>query len=325
MTTIRGLRVLKPVALAGVLVSACADQKVGKEAAPDAAVRQERKVEVVQHLVSTGEIAYVSRHGDRRYHIQVVRADGSRKVLTSGPREERDPQWSPDGNRIAFVGLVHAPGDDAPQQSDIYIMDRGGAGEFRLTRGPAMKQDPSWSPDGTRIAFAISDPIDRSAHISVARVDSRKVIALSTPPDGCADREPAWSPDGLSIAFSRKCGDAASRLYLMTIDGKRLSVLSEVGRTPEWSPDGSAIAYTGLGSDGPAVFVISPDGSLDRQVTRAVSGDPAWSPDGTEIVFARAALSALDLFIIKLDGSALRRLTTDGSSVAASWGVGSSP
>ena len=324
MTTTRAS--LPTFALAAFLATACTDGRIDDEATLVSVDGREERIEPtrpVSHPVRAGEIVFASRDGDRGHHIHVVRADGTRKVLTSGTGEEIEPQWSPDGTRIAFVGLVRRPGRDAEPKADIYVINRDGTGERRLTDGPGTKRDPSWSPDGTRIAFAASDRTSGSWYIAVARAVGQDSTALSKPPDGCRDREPAWSPDGLSVAFARTCGGAPSKLYVTSIDGMHMKVLSEVGRTPEWSPDGSAIAYTGLGTEGPAVFVMYPDGGRNRQLTRAVSGDPSWSPDGTEIVFARAALSAHDLYIIKLDGGQVRRLTMDGHSFTASWGVGS--
>src|SRR3954452_23181617 len=60
--------------------------------------------------------------------------------------ENSQPDWSPDGQRVAFV---HRVGD----LNDIYVMNRDGSRKRRLTTTPEREYDPDWSPDGGRIAF----------------------------------------------------------------------------------------------------------------------------------------------------------------------------
>lgn len=267
------------------------------------------------------KIAFARQVTGGLFHIHVINADGTGEAtLTFGPGEERDPAWSPDRTRIAFVRRVN-PADPVASNADIYVMRADGSGSSRLTEGPGEEGDPSWSPDGTRIAFFMTDPATRRRHISVRRVDGARQIELSDPPDRCNDREPTWSPDGLRLVFVRKCGDAASALYVMGADGKRLLLLTDFGRTPDWSPDGAKIVYTGLGIQGPSVYVMNPDGSGKTKLTESLlSGDPEWSPDGTRIVFAGSDLATVHLFIMNADGGQVRRLTSDPSEdVTASW------
>jgi Tol biopolymer transport system component len=270
----------------------------------------------------TGRIAFASQAGEGLFHIHVINADGTGEItLTSGTGEERQPSWSPDRSRIAFV--EHPKSIDPSEQSatDIYVMGADGRGSMRFTDGAGDEGDPSWSPDGSRIAFFTTDPSSRRRRISVRSIGGAERAELSDPPDRCNDREPTWSPDGLKIAFVRHCGDEASALYLMDAGGGRPTFLTDFGRTPDWSPDGTRIVYTGLGSDGPSVYVMNVDGTAKRKLTEApLSGDPEWSPDGTHIVFAARDVATVDLFIMNADGSGVRKLTRNPSDeVTASW------
>src|SRR6185312_10941379 len=94
--------------------------------------------------------------GDRRKHVFVVDVDGDSpepKQLTHGDFEHDGPVWSPDGKTIAFGGLRDERWD-VELINRIYVVDADGSGEPRtLTRDDNSYESPSWSPDGSRIAF----------------------------------------------------------------------------------------------------------------------------------------------------------------------------
>src|SRR5262249_40715658 len=96
-------------------------------------------------LVLTGRIAF-----DDFADVYVANADGSGLVrLTSDPGPEFDPDWSPDGTKIAYRDSTRGiNGDD-----EVFVMDADGSHKTNLTNNPANDWGPAWSPDGTRIAF----------------------------------------------------------------------------------------------------------------------------------------------------------------------------
>ena len=265
-------------------------------------------------------IVFASRSdSDDRYHIHLINPDGTGEtVLTSGPEEDKTPAWSPNRQLIAFTRTSDSS-NSSSKDRHIYIMRADGTGLVQVTDGPGEARDPSWSPDGTRLVFTVRGP-GGMARLVMAAVDGSHPSRLPKPPAGCVDQEPSWSPDGLTIAFARRCGQDASGLYLMHLDGTGVQLLSTFGRTPDWSPDGARIAYTGLGSYGPAVFVINADGTGKQELTGDFTGDPVWSPDGTRIVFTVSEIVILKLYVINVDGTGMRALTSGSSSeVAPSW------
>ncbi|HKQ19583.1 MAG TPA: S9 family peptidase, partial [Candidatus Eisenbacteria bacterium] len=108
------------------------------------------------------------------------------------------PRWSPDGKRIAYV-LTKADLEKSAYDSDVWIVDAGGANGRQLTRARGADFRPRWSPDGKTIAF-LSDRDGRNAVwlLDPAGGEARKLAEGPTPV-----REFEWSPDGRSIAFTR--------------------------------------------------------------------------------------------------------------------------
>src|SRR5215212_2465276 len=83
--------------------------------------------------------------------IWTVNPDGSEATkIPSTTEADRDPAWSPDGSKIAFVKR------DNSGRGDIYVMNPDGSGVTRLTEDPQPEFQPTWSPDGSKIAFVRS-------------------------------------------------------------------------------------------------------------------------------------------------------------------------
>lgn len=104
------------------------------------------------------------------------------------------PVWSPDGRRIAFTRSEPAP----YVKSQIWVMNSDGTGAHQLTHiGDAQyAAEPSWSPNGTRLAYSVGG--GRAGGVFVMNADGSASREMTACPSG--GEYPAWSPDGRSIA-----------------------------------------------------------------------------------------------------------------------------
>ena len=170
------------------------------------------------------------------FDICVMNADGGDpQRLTNNPHDDRDPSWSPDGQRIVFSArreghVVH----NLDITYEIYVMDADGQNKQRLTDNRNNDWEPSWSPDGQRIAFAS----DRKGDISnfdiyVMDADGGNQQKLTT--HRAWDGSPSWSPDGQRIVFRSK-RDGNWEIYVMDADGGNLLNLTNNNRHFDASP-----------------------------------------------------------------------------------------
>jgi TolB protein len=228
-----------------------------------------------------GGIAFTRLAGDGGHDIHAIAADGSSLRQLTFTGDNFTPRWSANGRRIAFTSRRDG-------NFEIYVMDRDGGGQTRLTSDPGSDTYPTWSPDGRQIAFVRSTGFG-PYEIYVMNADGTNQAKITSGSD------PAWSPDGRKIAFIR--GD----VYTMNPDGTGSTALTDHGPwtrdrhynpyTPNWSPDGEQVVYSLIFGGGPYFFyalqVVNSDGTNDRMVRFGIyNSEPGWSPDGRQIVFA---------------------------------------
>jgi Tol biopolymer transport system component len=134
-------------------------------------------------------------------------ATGAMTPVTANPypgHQDKEPAYSPDGTRIAFVRdrkLVEA--GDGVDESALFVVDLDGRNERQLTDWVGSVGNPSWSPDGSTIVFQIGylqgDPVSQ---LFTVRADGSGLHQLTSDPNAAAFW-PSYSPDGARIVFTR--------------------------------------------------------------------------------------------------------------------------
>ena len=258
---------------------------------------------------NTGRIVFKSSRDDNR-EIYVMDAYGRNQVnLTNHPAYDSDPDWSPDGTKIAFVS------DREGGREQIHVMDADGKNVIKLTDLRVGINRPDWSPDGQKIAFYVPGP---DWHIVVIDANGDNRVRLEGQAAG-----PSWSPDGSTIAFVSS-RDGGNEIYVIDVDGrgrKRLTHDLAPKADPSFSPDGQRIAYVAAEHLGPKqigpgqIYVVGARGGKRERLTHNEENNwgPAWSPDGQVIAYyvIEDAEFHATIHLMTADGKYIRQLSDD--------------
>ena len=188
-----------------------------------------------------------------------------------------------------------------------------------LTSDPGSEYRPHLSPDGTRIAYSIFDPVSQFERLVVRGVEPSKLVRL-TSRGSEVEGLPVWSPDGSSIAFLRVGPNHCELFVAPSLGGNERDVGNcrqyGVGYF-DWTPDGHSFLTAGRLGDDPTERVLF-TWNLDTGEKNALSYartaedqdlDPRYSPDGRWIAFRRGIAPYSDLFLMSSKGGVVRQLT----------------
>jgi Tol biopolymer transport system component len=221
--------------------------------------------------------------------IYVMNSDGTSQTRLIKARDIKyfevgfeSPEWSPDGEKIAFMRTTRIiPDNSAPSSaapitgpSGLYLMKPDGSGLRKLSKEMFYAHSPIWSPDGKQIAF--SGPEEKVYVVNANGTQLKRLLPnVRTYIDSYA-----WSPDGKEIAFA-------------------------------------AVNYRGELD----IYVIDADDTVQTNLTStrdSIEGELAWSPDGKQIAFTRGDVGDVygdrDVYVMDADGTGQKRLANNASS-----------
>lgn len=231
-----------------------------------------------------GRLAFSRPVGDTSFQIFTMRRRGGDITQLTVSGYNREPQWSPDGRRIAWLCLE----PDAPA-NDVCVMDADGT-DRSVFEVSGNERSPIFDPTGRYLAYVGAAvgmvPVNE---IFVRDLASGEVRRLTL--NDLDEEALTWSPDGSTIAF---IGD--SDLYAVDVaTGEERTILEDdmIMGDVDWSPNGRRLVYWKRIGERYAsedeLFTIRADGSGERQVTkRAVMpvSTPVWSPAGGKVAFS---------------------------------------
>ena len=240
--------------------------------------------------------------------IVLIKSDGSAGIGLASPGWA--PSWSPDGKRLVFSNT------QCDTDWTTYIVcERGGlvildveSGQVSTPAAGFVGQEPSWSPNGDRIAFTRRD----TGQLYVMQLDGSAAQDLHIEASG--SNNPSWSPDGRRIVF--QCQSAS--ICTVNADGTGFTMIgnSENGDarlSPSWSPDGTQLLFTSYRGGFGKIAITAADGT--GQILLADGLGPAWSTDGMQIAFSR---NNDGLYTMNRDGSNVKRIVA-GMTSRPAW------
>jgi TolB protein len=263
----------------------------------------------------------------RRAWAAVVAAGALLAACTSGPGPAQaacpslsssvsEPAASRGPGRLAYAAAAKPAG-----QLDLYVARGDGAHAVAIASSPKDEYSPTWSPDGSELAFRVNRPGPYAPDIWAANADGSHPRNLTDTPDD-TEWSPAWSPDGSRIAYYFGAnGVGGGNLYAMRPDGSDpVNLTNEApgagsNEYPTWSPDAAWIAYIHYTQEGNfEIWAMRADGTCPVNLTSDEHADewPAWSPDGRSIAFMSdrdGVFGAGDIFVMRPDGSSPTNLT----------------
>jgi Tol biopolymer transport system component len=186
---------------------------------------------------------------------------------------------------------------------------------------------PSWSPDGTRLAYNESPNHSSTRNLFVYDLRTKKATAFTKLKDEQAQVS-SWSPDGKEIAYSTR-GKRGRQLFIVDVTTQQVRRIVPSGgidcaSDPNWAPDGRSLAVRDCSTTQGGIALIEADGRLIRRVTKpesdAYDRTPVWTPDGKRIAFVSSRADKIrrtvdeprheSIFLVNADGTDLHLLVT---------------
>jgi dipeptidyl aminopeptidase/acylaminoacyl peptidase len=274
--------------------------------------------------------------------------------LTRGEKSVGNPNWSPDGQWLAFTS------DRVGDRNQIFVIHPDGGEALQLTKTENGVNGFAWSRDGKRFAFTTSDADARTAKERKDHLGDFEVVrkeynhshlwtfevadALKEPVTGTQRTKGkdftvgaiAWSPDGSRIAFSATINPdlingGTSDIYLLTMaDNSVKKIVAQPGpdNNPRWSPDGkqlvfsSAMGNTRFFHANSKLAVVSAEGGALRSITDSFDEQPGlieWRDDG--IYFSGLQKTASHLFRVDPATAKITRVSGPDNLMAGSFSL----
>jgi len=150
--------------------------------------------------------------------------------LTNNPLTvDDDPDWSPDGSKIAFTSHSVTDNHNNSVTAEIWVMNQDGTDRVRLTDNTEEERAPAWSPDGRRIAYMCRKGAPAvvggqpTFELCVMNADGTDVVRLTT--NSVADLTPTWTRNGQALVFHRPVG-ALSQLFELDLASGTITQLT---------------------------------------------------------------------------------------------------
>lgn len=332
--------------LLGPLLAACSFASQPAEQSTPRTQPTARPVAVQTGISIDGRLLFV-QDGNLYLH----QGQETRQLTRDGMT--RDPAWSPDSRRIAFVRREES-------FSDIYLLDVSGGLPTQVTFNGGQSQpwtqefmheviwasSPTWTPDSENLVFlsqvsppTVSPPAEFPLSIYSyplellgTRQPTNNDLLVRADEDDL--QRPAWAPDASALAYVRVPRRAEPKRIMLydpnTGTSSAYLGIPENAYDPVWSPDSRWLAFAAVVDGKTDIWAIphpAIGGSAVRLTTSGVARAPAWSPDGTQLAYIEVGDSGTDVYVMDLrtaDGTlapGTAKALTDNGQIDANSGL----
>jgi Tol biopolymer transport system component len=289
------ISVLTTVGLTAYLTLNHAQEENSAETSAEQALEESLLAEQENTTPIGPRIAYVSNR-DNDGAIYTINPDGSDRQLISSPDLAFSwyPSWSPDGQRVAYIGSRETIFGTDGVPIGIWVSAGDGSSHIQVDHNISntIFAQPTWSPDGTRLAFASwaqgegeSEP---HSVIHIAMADGSSIEReLSFPLE---IRELWWSPVQDELLIISGDPESGTHVHVMSSDGSEITEIYRGSITASWSPHGEAVAvgnYTSL-----EILIIDLSQDDQNPTVRSIGQlamqpiEVVWSPSGDHVAIA---------------------------------------
>ncbi|SCX83174.1 Tol-Pal system beta propeller repeat protein TolB [Desulfoluna spongiiphila] len=221
-------------------------------------------------------------------------------------------------SRIAFVST------GTTGIKEIWASAFDGHAPVQISRNNAITLTPSWSPDGSTLAYTSYVHEKPDIFIQGSWPGARRDLVTAK---GTTNITPTWLPGGKTMAASLTI-DGDQAIYLLTQKGKIRKRLTRkwskwgIDVSPVFSPSGDRMAFVSKRSGSPQIYIKHlATGRIERLTFDGkYNTSPAWSPAGDQIAYAGSRNGHFDVFVINVRGGRPMQLTFDsGDNETPSW------
>lgn len=263
------------------------------------------------------QIAFYSARNGGGIYVMGATGENPIRVADGG----RDPSWSPDGKEIVYSTILANVLSRFTLGGELWVVNVASREKRRLEAGADAVQ-PSWSPNGHRIAFwGVRDGSKRD----IWTIPAQGGTPVPVTNDEFDDANPVWSGDGRWLYFTSN-RNGRWGIWRLPID-EQTGIPQD---KPEWVPTGDNSLEISLAQNGQRmvytasrktnrIFRIAFDaarGAVHGEPLQVTQSErhivtPDISPDGERVTFYSYGDPVFDLFIVNKDGSGLRQVTND--------------
>lgn len=234
--------------------------------------------------------------------------------LTFAEGVEQWPAWSPDGQRLLYVG-------ESGGQRKLIVRTISSGDEGAITRDSYDYIQPAWSNDGKHIAVVRGrspsdhlEPGDLNGTFT-ERGDIWRIDAATGKQTKLVDNafNPAYSPDGRQLAFDAAWA-GARRIWISDAEGGNPRQLTSdsseavAHAEPSWSPDGKRLVFRRIDKTASDLVMLDPESQKLRWITHdnVLDMNPAWAPDGRSLYYSSAGGGGLNVWRVALNADGER-------------------